>query len=287
MDGADLGWVSWTPQPKAVWVAHLRQARWPVREGLENLMLSCPFRDQHPTGDRNPSFSFNPAKDVGHCFACGRILRGEELWAMTGGGDPPVVWEVTPSPTRWAYQPQWPGPLHPAHRAWLHQRQGLTDRIIEVARLGSGPQGLGIPWISRRGDLLWVNWRTFRTPKYKADAGAPKHQSLYGWNLLPRTVAWLCLVEGEFDALWLLQAGIPAVAMGGLALSAAQLRQLQEYAAPVIVWCDGDAPGQRRQRELLDRLGPLGRAGPDLPGNPRHVRVPDLLAVLARCLDNH
>ena len=142
--------------------------------------------------------------------------------------------------------------------------------VQAAAHLGSGPKGLGIPWISRNGTLLWVNWRTFRTPKYLADAGAPKRKSLYGWSWIPTHTLFLCLVEGELDALWCWQAGIPAVAMGGLELSSEQQGQLRLHGAPVLLLVDGDTAGSAKIPKLHTMLGSLAKAAPLLSGNPRN-----------------
>jgi len=257
----------WQGQPIEVWMAHLQEHHWPVRIGQSNLMLSCPIRGNHPQGDRNPSFSFDPAKNVGHCFACGSVVDGAELWTMTGGGIPPIV-PLTDHTVRSPYTPHWPGLLQPAHHQWLLD-QGFTDTVIQAARLGSGPKGLGIPWGSRTGSLLWVNWRTFGSPKYLADAGALKRKSLYGWSLVPRTAIFLCLVEAELDALWCLQAGIPAVAMGGLELTSEQTAQLRLQGCPVLLLLDGDAAGSAKGPKLQQQLGDVARGGTLLAGNPR------------------
>lgn len=258
----------WKPLPAPLWREHLLRNGWDVH-GEHNLQFSCPVRAKHPSGDQHPSFSFNAEKDVGHCFAgqCGAVIEGEVLWAMTGGGGIPAV-PLVPISTVQRYDPVWPQALTEGHRRWL-QHQGLTDGVVTAARIGSGSRGIGIPWVHRSGQLLWVNWRTLGNPKYLADKGAPKRTSLYGWALIPRHVAYVCLVEAELDALWCIQHEIPAVAMGGLALSTEQQQQLRGFGVPVVVLVDGDAAGVQQQPVLLQKLGELGRSGPLLPGNPR------------------
>ena len=260
------------PVPPHAWRIHLRENGWRVTSSrwAPQIMLSCPERSRHPHGDRHPSFSFNPVEGIGHCFACGAVLNGWQLWNRTGGGNWMRDWGRAPDPPRWSvHRPTLPGPLSPDHRQWLRQR-GLTDAWIERAALGSGPRGIGIPWHDPRRSVLWVNWRTLRTPKYWAEPGAPKGQSAYGWPWIPAPARVLVVVEGELDALYLAQCGVGAVALGGLYCTAPQAAQMRLCQLPVVVWLDGDEAGQRAAAAVVRTVGDrIATAFRGLPGNPR------------------
>lgn len=275
--------MSWTPQRWEIWEAHLRENGWHPR-GSTQLQIPCPIRQNHPGGDQHPSFSFSPEKDVGHCFAaqCDAIIEGEALWALTGGGRPPVVPHL-PDRAVQRYVPRWPGTLHSVHRQWLHER-GFADDVIQAARLGSGKWGLGIPWWDRHGRLLWVNWRTFGDPKYHAEKGSPKSQSLYGWPLLPPKTVYVLLVEAELDALWCLQQNLPAVAMGGSSCTRDQQQQLRQFGVPILICTDGDAAGEAAKVKITEQLGRQARSAPLLPGNPRQYDRDALLAWVSQAL---
>lgn len=281
----DQTYDSWQRRGKytaAQWRVMLQQRGLTVR-GEDQLQFSCPNTAAHHRGDQRPSFSYSPVKGIGHCFRCGAVLTEDQLYAWVGSPRVPVNVVNTPrvlSP----YRPEWPGPLTATHWAWL-QSKGVTDSLlVRRARLGSDPErGLGIPWCDGRGRLLWVNWRPLRPdrPKYLADKGAPKRESLYGWHLVPRVTSVLVVVEAELDALHLLQYGYPALAMGGLALSPLQVEQLQRRGAAVILWPDGDEAGQ----EAIPRLQHALRDVVLLPftcpaGDPKQYGESDLRTLL-------
>lgn len=50
---------------------------WSVRG--DELTASCPFSENHPNGDKNPSFGVNLAHGVYHCFSCGESGTVEQL----------------------------------------------------------------------------------------------------------------------------------------------------------------------------------------------------------------
>ena len=242
-----------TPLTLGQWLRLFEDTHREVR-GETQLQFSCPNVAAHPGGDQHPSFSFSPQKNVGHCFACGVTMRGDAVYQWLGSPKIPVN-VASPAGNAKPYHPHWPGPLQPDHQAWLKEK-GLSDLTIRAAKLGSGSQGLAIPWADGRGKLLWVNWRPLMQgkPKYWAEPGSPKRLSLYGWHVLPRCVTRLVLVEGELDALALIQAGVPAVAMGGLYISRDQQEQLQRRGVPLILWTDGDKAGQDALPRLRQQL---------------------------------
>ncbi len=80
--------------------------------------------------------------------------------------------------------------------------------------------------------------------KWKLPKGLPKSQILYGYH---RVAAFLdqslCIVEGPWDVMRLHQIGVPAVAILGAHLSAAQHLALRS-ASSLVILLDGDATGR-------------------------------------------
>lgn len=80
--------------------------------------------------------------------------------------------------------------------------------------------------------------------KWKLPRGMPKNQILYGYHrvagLLDQS---LCLVEGPWDVMRLHQIGVPAVAILGAHLSAAQHSVLAS-ASSLVILLDGDLTGR-------------------------------------------
>ncbi len=251
--------------------------------GEDQLQFSCPNTAGHSRGDQRPSFSYSPDKGIGHCFGCGVVMTEDQVYQWMGSPRVPINLTDTRTP-RVAYRPHWPDPLTMNHWKWLNTK-GVTDPLLaRQAKLGSDPQkGLGIPWCDAAGKLLWVNWRSFdpKRPKYVADKGAPKHESLYGWHVNARVTRWIILVEGELDALHLVQYGYPSLAMGGLALSPHQVQQLQRRGSPVVLWPDGDDPGQAALPRLQAKLQSLEQIPFACPrGDPKDYSEEQLSALL-------
>jgi DNA primase len=75
------------------------------------------------------------------------------------------------------------------------------------------------------------------------------HRTLFGLDKIVEKVdkvPLLIIVEGEFDAIYLQQCGIPAVSnMGTLPMGAAKIRLLRRYASKVGLSYDGDAAGEK------------------------------------------
>ena len=97
-------------------------------------------------------------------------------------------------------------------------------------------------------------------PKYLNSPETPiysKSRTLYGLNLTKGAVrqsGFVVLVEGYFDFGQVFQAGFPAVASCGTALTAQQAQQLRRFTGKVVLSFDPDAAGQgaaAKSSELL------------------------------------
>ena len=79
------------------------------------------------------------------------------------------------------------------------------------------------------------------------------HRTLFGlYELVHKVekVPLLIVVEGEFDAIFLQQYGLPAVAnMGTSPMGAEKIRLLRHYAHKVVLSYDGDEASQRAMQE--------------------------------------
>jgi DNA primase len=108
-----------------------------------------------------------------------------------------------------------------------------------------------LPIQTVEGKLLSYVGRTIKVgmvPKTKKSRSP--HRTLFGLDKIVKKVAkvpLLIIVEGEFDAIYLQQYGIPAVSnMGTIPMGAAKIRLLRRYASKVGLSYDGDAAGEKR-----------------------------------------
>ncbi len=107
------------------------------------------------------------------------------------------------------------------------------------------------PIISERGDVLGFGGRVIGSgePKYLNTSETflfQKKKILYGlpWALKPLAQSkTIFIVEGYLDAIACLEAGLPAVAPLGTALTEEHLLKLKRYAEKIILLFDGDTAG--------------------------------------------
>lgn len=150
--------------------------------------------------------------------------------------------------------------------------RGLSDDTIQHFGLGHCSRGMMagrvcIPIHNEKGELVAYAGR------WPGEGGWPKESGKY---ILPpqskfakelvlfnlhrvKSSNHLVIVEGFFDAMWLAQESVPAVALMGTHLSDAQLDLLLEWGSrfetPLLVlMMDGNAPGRQAAATILPRL---------------------------------
>lgn len=127
------------------------------------------------------------------------------------------------------------------------QLKGLDPKFCKAQGLMDGEKGLRIPILNIEGNPENVKVRTkyVGTPKYHFEVEG-KEQLPYGLNLLPTySKDVLYLTEGETDCLTLLQAGFPALGIGGAnAFKPKYINYIKDFNRIVIVR-DTDAAGQK------------------------------------------
>lgn len=117
------------------------------------------------------------------------------------------------------------------------------------------PEGRLVSYMGRAIDVgMAPKTRKSRSP----------HRTLFGLRQVVRKFSegrlyTIVVVEGEFDAIYLQQFGISAVAnMGTVEMSFAKLRLLRKYAKRVVLSYDGDAAGQTAMFGNSKRPGQVG-----------------------------
>lgn len=133
------------------------------------------------------------------------------------------------------------------------------DTFEKDGRVYTIKDAITIPWRNRQGELMFIKYR-FLTGKlrYLNRGGSKdiKSRILFGLDKIVKSGAETAyLVEGEFDAMYCWQNGLPAVALGGSQITKYQIQEL--YLAGVKKVClflDNDKVGIEKSEYIKRRL---------------------------------
>ncbi|EEG30611.1 toprim domain protein [[Clostridium] methylpentosum DSM 5476] len=247
--------------------------------------LNKPFRCLNPQHeDRHPSMRFDPARNKAHCFACGADYDIYDLIGIDYGLSEPAqifrkadeLFHLTATPSfftlRKHSEPQQDDPYleaccRKAAATDYFARRGLSAGIIERFRLGYDPafrtQEGGSPAVWRaaivptgRGCYLARNLDSKgKDDRIRKRGGSP----LFAYESLEGETP-VFVVEGEFDALSVYEAGGEAVGLGSTANvpQLVKLCRVSPPACPLILSLDNDEEGEKAAARLEEELGALG-----------------------------
>jgi twinkle protein len=170
------------------------------------------------------------------------------------------------------------GKLKPMHYEWLENR-GISKATADLAklfgtnkwfaRLNKETDAIGFPYF-RDGALVGVKYRSIPEKDFTQDAGGA--HDFFGIDNVDKTQP-LIIVEGEMDALSVMEAGVKNVVSvpGGAPMKVADgkvspsedkkfsfvwnARELLEAVPYVVLATDQDGPGQALAEELARRIG--------------------------------
>lgn len=241
----------------------------------DRYMVRCPFHD-----DKNPSAGV--WKDNGYfkCFACGKtvsfieyisevspdvpaeLLRSsknkeaisgmeERLQALLASDKPTEYFNIA------SFHSVYPS-VEEGSREWQYiGGRGIDYKMVSLFDMRAGRQQyegrLILPIYTADGRLLsYTGVAVMSGVVPKTRKSRSPHKTLFGLYELvkgsPRIrYEYVVVVEGEFDAIYLQQYGIPAVAnMGTVELTIEKIRLLRRYAKRVVLSYDGDMAGRAR-----------------------------------------
>jgi hypothetical protein len=127
--------------------------------------------------------------------------------------------------------------MAPTHFMRIKARQYLGARKIPTEGLyvcteGDYKNRIIIPWYNWDGDLIFFNARLMYDKKgalrYMKAKNVPQDDVLF-MTEWPRAGTKIYIMEGEFDALSLKQAGLVACALGGKSISDTQIEMIRQY----------------------------------------------------------
>ena len=243
----------------------------------KNALILCPFHN-----DVNPSLSVNLQRGQFHCFACGesgpfykliaqlddvpekeakKLLKEEETVQLT-------INRIESSLNSIAEEEQSIDfySLKSFHKYFIDatvndsSKNYLLRRKIKLktakkfdlrfSTFGRWRNRIIIPIYTADGKLLSWAGRSIVPTHRKTLKKRSARSALYGlYELLPKKSNAVVIVEGEFDAMYLQQCGVPAVArMGTMSLTSKQRSLLVKYFNEIVLSYDADSAGYKAMR---------------------------------------
>lgn len=178
-------------------------------------------------------------------------MRDAKQWA--GVRDEP---SLVSAPRLYA-RPQRSAAKRPSGNAldWLHDR-GLTDETIAEFKVGADGDVVALPYL-RDGELVNIKRRSV-VDKKRMWQEKDAEPCLFGWHLIDPSCRVVAITEGEFDAMVLHQAGIPAMSVnqgaGNHQWIDSDWERLHRFSEILICFDDDDA-GRKGALEVAQRLG--------------------------------
>jgi len=283
-------------------------------EGSE-LICSCLFPENHPGGDKNPSFGIDLNTGLFSCFSCHvsgniamlvmqkenvafqdaiKILEGYQNGVSTPAELAKKLVEYRQAPsvdfpkripsicediTRW----------HNIYNSYWESR-GFIRETVNRFSLGYDPtcDRVVIPvWF--RGKAVGWSKRACgqQQPKYIHYKGFERNKCLFNFDDVPYSPldsdSKVIVVESPMSAIWLQQCGIDnAVATFGAHLSGQQAMWLRQF-NHICLWYDPDYAGQKGMIDAIDTLG-WGKhitVITDVPGDPNELSKEECLKIVA------
>lgn len=141
-------------------------------------------------------------------------------------------------------------------------RRGISREVQQLFELGfdATKQRVTFPARWRDKGLVGMIGRTVADahPKYWNYWNFPKSTLLYGESQLRDDCNHVIIVEGPIDVLRLVQAGFDALATLGTSISDRQVSKLAVLERTVVLFFDGDGPGDKARNKVAAKLAPLG-----------------------------
>lgn len=139
-----------------------------------------------------------------------------------------------------------------------HARQSGLGVVVEPPKAHEGATGrLCIPYLTASG-VVSQTFRCIRDHDCKQATGHAKYWKapgtktrLYGALWYDKAEDFICLTEGEIDALTLHQLGIPALGVPGSENWNAHWTSILQDFSTVYVFSDGDDPGQKFAKRVI------------------------------------
>jgi DNA primase len=161
------------------------------------------------------------------------------------------------------------------------RRRGIAKNVARMFRVkyDIGRSAIVIPWFMPDGRLGNIKYRSTRSKAFwYAKGGRPIREMVFGLDVVyRRNIKRAAIVEAEIDVMSLWSCGIPAIATGGAAFSAAKRDLIvRSPIEELVIVRDNDEAGRKWQREVVQSLRPylslrLARMGRYKDVNDAHI----------------
>jgi 5S rRNA maturation endonuclease (ribonuclease M5) len=137
-------------------------------------------------------------------------------------------------------------------------KRGITEEVQRKMGVGycRTSKAVTIPWFTSSGNLANIKFRKVGEKTFWYSGGLPLRGLVYGIDVVYKFQQRECaLVESETCAMFLMSAGIPAIATGGSVLTDEKAAVIKR--SPIerlYIATDNDAAGQRLQRQVIESL---------------------------------
>lgn len=276
------------------------EARELIRSSLQDYLenkgidTSRAFRCLNPAHeDRHPSMSYDKARRKVHCFACGAdydtialiqveynlksageaFSKAYEIFRIDVDGDKkPPVKDKNPQTDEQKTASSGTDYLKAcaarSDQTDYFAKRGLSAQTVKAYGLGFDPQ------FQTKHNEDYATWSAVTIPTGNGAYVVRNTQSqgkddrirkrgavqLFGIDALEQAKTPIFIVEGEFDALSIIEAGGCAIALGSVANGEKLLKRVKECppSQTLILALDNDESGERASLELWEALGEMG-----------------------------
>ena len=253
-------------------------ANYLIENGARDLSknIACPVCNG---GHDTPCFHYYPDTHEGHCFSCGfhgdiinLVAETQQItdrqaaeWILehyegkTIAQVDTIPFEKPSKPATSNFTSYIDQCADNAQAIKYFTGRGLSEAVIKRFHLGydTNKREAIIPYMDSTGRCLWYTGRCdYPGGKYHNPAGYSRPFPFNGVELLRDTNTPIFVVEGEINALSVIECGFSAAGIGST--SAARLfvdfMTSHKITRPVILMLDNDAPGAKAQQEIAECL---------------------------------
>lgn len=165
------------------------------------------------------------------------------------------------------------------------ERRGISEAVQRLCNVGYDRErnAITIPWYTADGRLANVMYRRVDSKIFwYAKDGWPIRGLIYGMNIVyTRKIKRAVLVEAPIDAMYIMTAGIPAIAVGGASFNEAKRDVIvRSPLEEIVIMADHDKAGQAMKRKVIEMLSPYMTVR--VAGYPKRFKDPNEIGDLEK-----
>ena len=237
----------------------------PIKHTGNGFILTSCLSPKHE--DKKPSYSINLETGVGFCFTCKHKVN-KDFW-LSGLDDIETLEEIErgalykslerPTEVKQEFKEIL---LPPKTGEVRNKYRGISSSLYKelscyVTKIGKYKGSIIFP-IKFEGKFVGFESKNFKTSKYIHSWGFDAKSFIFGYEYLEKLGKnYVVIVEGIFDALSMLELGIPTICNWGVAnnFGDRKLNQLIELGVETVYLSfDKDIAGQEAEKEIFKNI---------------------------------